>query len=257
MNATLTRSMISLAEARRLEEYALNASGILQTLIYDGWLIGYRPGSTKRLRCVNAFYPSTLPIPQKIEHCRRLYREAGLPPLFRLLPFSYPVDLDQHLERAGWFAFERTLVMQTDLTLLRMPPLPAFTVELLPVPQWIELTAQLRDLAEENKTNVLERARTYPLPQVGAVIRREDDVVACGLVKLEDDVAGVFALATRPDLRGLGMGRTVIAALLAEAHRRGARRAYLQVSASNDSALALYTHFGFMSAYEYWYRGIE
>ena len=124
MDATLTRSMISLADARRLEEYALNASGAFQSIIYDGWLLGYRPGSTKRLRCVNAFYSSTLPLAQKVDHCLRVYREAGLPPLFRLLPFSHPAELDRYLERDGWIAFERTLVMQTDLHALRIPALP-------------------------------------------------------------------------------------------------------------------------------------
>ncbi len=52
----------ALALGRRLEERALNASGAVPSLVYDGWLIGYRPGPTKRLRCVNAFYASTLPL---------------------------------------------------------------------------------------------------------------------------------------------------------------------------------------------------
>src|SRR5437870_4276042 len=104
MNDTIARSMISLAEARRLEEYALNASGAFQSLIYDGWLLGFRPGSTKRLRCVNAFYASTLPIGPKIDHCRRFYQDIRLPPLFRLLPFSQPPELDSYLERDGWIA---------------------------------------------------------------------------------------------------------------------------------------------------------
>jgi len=34
----------TLAEARRLEERALNASGAFQSLAYDGWLIGFLPG---------------------------------------------------------------------------------------------------------------------------------------------------------------------------------------------------------------------
>src|SRR5947207_9902922 len=92
-------------EARRLEELALNASGAFQSLVYDGWLLGYRPGPTKRLRCVNPFYGSTLPVPKKIDYCVEFYRSAGLPPLFRVLPFSQPPELDGALERAGWVRF--------------------------------------------------------------------------------------------------------------------------------------------------------
>jgi len=55
-------------------------------------------------------------------------------------------------------------------------------------------------------------------------------------------------------LRGQGLGRAVVAALLADARRRGARTAYLQVTAQNAAALALYRQFGFDTAYDYWYR---
>src|SRR5205814_4398089 len=94
-------------EARRLEELALNASGAFQSLVYDGWLLGYRRGPTKRLRCVNPFYPSTLPLPEKLAYCSAFYEAAGLPAVFRLLPFSQPSELDGYLESAGWGTFER------------------------------------------------------------------------------------------------------------------------------------------------------
>jgi len=89
----------TLAEARRLEERALNASGALQSLAYDGWLLGYRRGPTKRLRCVNPFYRSTLPIAEKIEWCTRFYAAAKLPAVFRLVPFAQPRGLDAILGR--------------------------------------------------------------------------------------------------------------------------------------------------------------
>jgi hypothetical protein len=38
------------AQARRVEEMALNASGAFQSLLYDGWLLGHRVGPTKRQR---------------------------------------------------------------------------------------------------------------------------------------------------------------------------------------------------------------
>src|ERR1700675_1138814 len=90
------------ALARRLEERALNASGAFQSLVYDGWLLGYRPGPTKRLRCVNPFYPSTLPLAAKVAYCAAFYAAVKLPFVFRLLPFSQPPELDSWLERDGW-----------------------------------------------------------------------------------------------------------------------------------------------------------
>ncbi len=79
--------------------------------------------------------------------------------------------------------------------------------------------------------------------------------MACGLVKFEAGYAGLFAVHTATALRGQGLGRSIVSALLAEAARQGAHSAYLQVTADNAPALALYERFGFTPAYEYWYRG--
>ena len=245
------------ASERRMEERALNASGAFQSLVYDGWLLGYRPGPTKRLRCVNPFYPSTLPLEKKVLHCISFYAAARLPAIFRLLPFSEPSTLDGWLEHNGWAAFERTLVLRCSLAEVAEPSRSNAEVTFVEPPAWEPLAAELLDIPSEALPHFIERAATYPLPHAGALIRRDGKVVACGLLKLEDDHAGVFALKTAPAWRGRGLGRAVVAALLGEARRRGAATAYLQVTADNLPALALYRRFGFTPAYEYWYRGRE
>lgn len=240
--------------SRRLEELALNASGGFDSLVYDGWLLGYRPGPTKRLRCVNAFYPGCLPTEQKIERCVGFYAAVGLPALFRMLPFSQPAELDSLLDTRGWAPFERTLVQSVDLAEMRMPAMADAAVEFLAVPQWVEATATLLEVDAGALPRLVGRAQSYPLPQAGALIRRDGEVLACGLLKLEDQAVGLFALATLPSARGKGLGRAIVAALLSEARRRGALHAYLQVTASNVPALAIYRAFGFSTVHEYWYR---
>ncbi len=239
--------------ARRLEERALNASGAAHTFVYDGWLLGYRPGPTKRLRCVNAFYASTLALEEKVAFCSAFYAAAGLPALFRMLPFSKPARLDRWLDRHGWQAFEPTLVLQS---VLADSPRPATDtpVAIVDATAWPRRVAGLLDVDLETLPRMLERAASYPLPQAGAIIERGGEAVACGLLKLEGDHAGLFAIVTAPAWRGQGLGRAVVAALLAEARRRGAAVAYLQVSADNSPARALYRGFGFCAAHEYWYR---
>jgi ribosomal protein S18 acetylase RimI-like enzyme len=64
-------------------------------------------------------------------------------------------------------------------------------------------------------------------------------------------------VTTAPAWRGRGLGRAVVGALLAEALRRGAASAYLQVTAENAPALALYRRFGFSTSHDYWYRARE
>jgi N-acetylglutamate synthase len=243
---------VDLALARRLEERSLNASGAFQSLLYDGWLLGFRSGPPKRLRCVNPFYASTLPLAQKVEHCVRFYQRAGLPAIFRLLPFSQPSGLDAWLDHAGWERFERTQVLHARLAAAAVRTTDG--VEIVSVPEWQEPAAPLLGVAPDAVAQHIARARAYPLPQAGALLRRDGEVVACGLVKIEDEHAGLFAVHTAEAWRGQGLGGAIVAALLAKARQQGARDAYLQVDADNAAALAVYGRFGFVSAYDYWYR---
>ena len=242
------------AHARRIEEMALNASGAFQSLLYDGWLLGSRAGPTKRLRCINPTYRSSLPLERKLRYCTDFYRAVGLPAIFRMLPFAQPVGLDTFLAERGWGEFERTLVLRTDLVTIQVPPAPVEEVELVAMTAWVEATQSLLGVASDALPRLLDRAANYPLPQLGALVRRGGEVVACGLAKIEEDHVGLFAVHTAPSLRGKGLGRAVVGALLADAQLRGARTAYLQVTANNAPALALYRRFGFDTAYDYWYR---
>lgn len=242
-------------EARRLEELSLNASGAFQSLLYDGWLLGFRPGPTKRLRCVNAFYSTSLPLAEKVAHCVRFYRSVNLPPIFRMLPFSQPPELDAYLESLAWPRFERTLVLRADLREMSRMPAASDSVEIIDAAQWVLATAGLLDVGGEALQASVDRARAYPLPHIGAIVRRQGEAVACGLAKLEGVHVGLFAVNTAPSHRRQGLGRAIVSTLLAQASRQGSRIAYLQVTADNESALGLYRPLGFASVYDYWYRG--
>lgn len=253
--ATLVRLSTGLPsdEVRRLEEIALNASGAFKSLVYDGWLLGYRKGRSKRLRCVNPFYRSSLDLDRKLEYCIEFYRDAGLPAIFRLLSFSQPPELDRFLDKRGWSAFDRTLVQVAhSSTWARRQPTAA--VEMTALPAWAEMTAPLLELDAEAASEAFARARSYPLPQIGAIALLDGDIAACGMARFEGDCAGIFAVKTADRHRGQGLARSVVATLLAECLRRRMTRAYLQVTADNLAALALYRGFGFSTAYDYWYR---
>ncbi len=57
--------------------------------------------------------------------------------------------------------------------------------------------------------------------------------------------AHIATLAVHPDYRGRGIASCMLEVLLIEAHNRGARRAMLEVRASNQRALSLYKNYGF------------
>ena len=242
-------------DLRRLEELGLNSSAPPGQLLYDGWLLRMLPGSAKRARSVNAVYPSTLPVMEKIAHCRHLYRAAGLPPIFRITPFSTPVQLDTVLADSGYRKFEITAVESTMIDPSLALPTPH--VELTPLPEWVAAVAALRGSPADHRDAHLARLLATPLSMRAFTIRDEGAVVATGLTIVEDRHAGLFDIVTHPAARRRGHAVNIVAALLKAAWDLGARHAYLQTKADNAPARTLYRRFGFEERYCYWYRGRE
>jgi ribosomal-protein-alanine N-acetyltransferase len=66
-----------------------------------------------------------------------------------------------------------------------------------------------------------------------------------GLVVLPGEEAWVNNLAVRRDVQRQGVGRALLAALLAEAERQRVHRVLLEVAADNSAAQRLYAGYGF------------
>jgi ribosomal protein S18 acetylase RimI-like enzyme len=239
-------------ELRRLEELSLNSSAPPGQLLYDGWLLRLLPGKAKRPRSVNAFYASSLDLDTKIAYCERLYGAARLPTLFRITPFCDPPALDAELARRGYGRFDETAVESTPILCESLAPAGANVMNLR---TWVEAVGDLRGTSAEHRAAHFARLSGMPLPVRGVAVESDGRVVATGLTIVEADCAGLFDIATHGEARRRGHARTVVASLLRAAWELGARHAYLQVSADNDPARALYRRFGFEERYRYWYRG--
>lgn len=59
------------------------------------------------------------------------------------------------------------------------------------------------------------------------------------------DEAHIATIAVHPDYRQTGVGRALLAVALQQSFQRGAKRAMLEVRASNEAAQSLYRQFGF------------
>ncbi|MBL4926910.1 GNAT family N-acetyltransferase [Fuscibacter oryzae] len=68
------------------------------------------------------------------------------------------------------------------------------------------------------------------------------------LARVVADEAELLTLAVAPAARRNGLGRQLVQQFLAEAQRRGAESAFLEVAASNQPAQALYLAAGFTQA---------
>src|SRR6185436_8378743 len=99
----------------RIEDAGINASAPREQLWIDGWLVRFSPGKAKRARCVQAVAAGRLPLDERIARCLAVFAAAGLPPFFRITPFSRPEGLDDALAARGMASIDDTRVMVASL----------------------------------------------------------------------------------------------------------------------------------------------
>ena len=237
-----------------IEEISLNAWPALQQELYDGWILRFSKGYTKRANSVNPLYPSTLDLEEKVAYCEKFYTDRRLKPVFKLTPFCSPPNLDQFLEQRGYRVLDQTLVMVLDLERLDIHSKPATEILSKGIDEWMEIFYQVSaaSLADhEVHKEILEAISTERY----LVATQHDGVhTACGLGVLEGEYAGLFDLVTNPEERRKGYGTQIVLAILDWARLLGARYSYLQVVKQNFPAMKLYKKIGFKELYQYWYR---
>lgn len=242
----------------RIEDAGLNASAPPQQRWMDGWLVRTNPGKAKRARCVNAVAEGRQPLAEKLERAAAAFREAGLPMVFRITPFTRPKDLDAQLAARGWATQDDTRVMVGSTAGLAPPrPLPAgLQWQALGAEAYAEAVGTLRGSPPEQRRAHAERLTLSPVPYQGFSLQRADDgrVLACGQFAREDDLVGLYDVFTHESARGQGLARLLCERLLSLAAKEGALHAYLQVEADNASARRVYGRLGFVDRYAYHYR---
>ncbi|MBA2678870.1 MAG: GNAT family N-acetyltransferase [Ktedonobacteraceae bacterium] len=240
---------------RRIEEAALNSWPALQQMHYDGWLLRFARGYTKRANSITPLYSSLLPLTGKVDTCEYFYKEKKLPTIFRLPSFLETVpELDQLLEQRGYRQMSRTLVLTAELAPEAEMPDPDPHLSKASLTTWLSIFSQLSQSPIEKHQphqEILERIVARPL---FAVLRINRMPVACGLGVLENNIFGMFDVLTAPDQRKKGYGTQLVRSMLDWARQQSATYAYLQVEAANQDALAVYKHLGFQELYHYWYR---
>ena len=81
-----------------------------------------------------------------------------------------------------------------------------------------------------------------------------EQVLAIGRGVVDDGWLGLTAVEVAPEHRRRGLARAVMAAVHGWGAEHGATHAYLQVSADNAAAVALYDRVGYWVHHDYRYR---
>ena len=240
--------------AKRIEEASLNAWPALQQVVYDGWILRFSKGYTKRANSITPLFESSIDLAEKVEVCERRYQGQNLPPIFRLPSIVKHEKLDQYLSEIGYRKIDPTRVMQTELKgrEFRVRKEVEFCEEQFE--SWLENYSFWNNTDLEQKDLHAKILRTIPTDKMFASVKRNGRMVSCGLSVIEDEYAGIFDLITAPEERRQGFGTDLLNGILQWSQTKGATRAYLQVMMNNKIAWRMYRRAGFENLYHYWYR---
>lgn len=237
----------------RIEELSLAAWPALQTIALDGWLLRFAEGYSRRSNSVNALYPSSLPLHEKVEACESLYALRKLPTLFKVLGRDEDKALDYYLAARGYEREAETRVMTLDLASFESSRADPVAMGSALDEAWIEGFCACSGTSASR--GVMGRILgNLVCPVALASLTEGGETVACGYGAVDRGWVGLFDIVVREGRRGRGYGEAIVASIVASARELGAGRAYLQVVSGNVPAESLYAKLGFEEAYRYWYR---
>ncbi len=238
-----------------LEELSLNALPAYQAIHYDGWILRFTDGFTRRANSVQPLYKSSLPVEEKLDYCEAQYASRGLRTVFKLTGSHHPANLENVLDQRGYEFDAETRVQTFALDAAPPPEGSAWAVlDTYMTPVWLEEFARLRPLLDEER-DTFTRLQLQIAPRCGYVRLVVDGLtVGLGMGVIERGWLGIYDVMVEPTMRGKGYGRQTMLHLMAWGTAQGAAHAYLQVMANNAPALQLYKGLGFKNAYSYWYR---
>lgn len=237
-----------------IEELSLNAWASLHTFLYDGWVICFSDGYTKRANSVNPLYPSTVDIDEKISFCENLYENKNMAVIFKITSAAYPRYLDERLNKIGYRKDSPVSVKTADLESAELFPASEVNLNENLSDEWLENFCRMNSVEGQNR-RTLKKILLNILPEHRFVsVKSDGNIIACGLGVLQSGYIGLFDIVTDKDFRNRGYGGKIVSNLLAWGKQNNAKKAYLQVTLDNMTAINLYSKIGFVEEYQYWYR---
>jgi GNAT superfamily N-acetyltransferase len=196
-------------------------------------------------------------IDAEIERTKDFFAQRGVPWYWWIGPNSHPSDFEQFLVRQG-VKFDRSLLPAMAATLpTRFPTLqPEIRVWQASTLQDLQAASTIRRIAFRFPAGIApdyfeamaedwlsgNPARLY-LARHG-----EDQPAAIGALILGAGVAGIYVMATLPEMSRKGLGKAILSRLLKEAENIGHK---LVILTASQFGYPLYQQFGFEHIFDY------
>jgi N-acetylglutamate synthase len=235
----------------RVEEACLNAWPALREVLFDGWLLRFSEGLTRRANSANPLRPVSH---ADLQACEALYRRSGLPTIFRVLSLIDP-SVEERLAEAGYTEEGESCVLYGPIEDIETARDPDVQLQDQPTPQWFDAMASLQNHSSAQAATYRRIVGQVAVPAAFAAMSDEGERVAVAYGALHNGLLCCESVITDNRRRRRGYGRRIITALAAWAKEQGADGACLEVEAHNTPARALYDAAGFKTElYRYHYR---
>lgn len=240
---------------QKIEELSMNALPAIQTNIFDGWILRFSNGYTKRANSINPLYASSEDLHKKIKYAEKVYQNQNLRIVYKLTERVFPEELDITLEHKGYTKDGLTSVQILSLKDVVVEINEYATVYEYLHDDWFNSFCQLNHVDEKDK-QTLKQMLGNIIHKTGYFYLSNDsgEILACGMCVLEREYIGIFDIVPSENYRNRGYGTKLIKSILRWGKENGAKSSYLQVVSDNVPALKLYSKLGFKEIYKYWYR---
>lgn len=237
-----------------IEELSMNAWPALQTKLYDGWVLRFAEGYTKRANSVNPIYNSTISLRIKLDYCEKEYGHVNLPVVYKLTSESQPKALDEELDKRGYKRIDETSVRLLRIENYRDKKVEGIQITTEFNDTWINGFFKCSGINEEDQITAKKMLDNI-IGKVICVSKQVDGkLVGCGFGIIEREYVGIFDIIVDKNYRGNGHGKNIMNGILNTAANKGVKTAYLQVVVGNRPAENLYNNLRFQEEYRYWYR---
>ena len=235
-----------------VQDLELNAWPDLLSLQRGDWRLRLAAGFTGRANAVTPLRRGATLSEADLADFEAIYARHGLPTTVRITGLAGD-GVDDLLAAHGYDIQTPSEIRAVDIG--PQVSLDA-TVRLVdrPSADWIETFGRLNgrvDFKAETMVAILARLL---LPARFAVLIEDGAIVAVGMAAVDRTLMEVQSIAVDPACRGRGVGRRMVASLLAGGRDTGVKTAFLTVGAANAPAIRLYSNLGFTTFGRYHYR---
>jgi len=238
----------------KIEEYSMNAWPALNTYLYDGWIIRFSNGYTKRANSINLINKSKINIIEKIEFCEKLFKNQKLPVVYKIIGTEESKEIDLKLESLNYEKIDLTSVQILNHIPVYFKKSINLIIESKFTDDWIYGLINCSKINLEHTETVKAMLKNILSDVIVVQVRHNNEIIGCGYGAIEDEYVGIFDIIVKEEHRRKGYGKEIVENILREAADRGISKSYLQVVSNNYPAVKLYKDLGFEEYYKYWYR---